>query len=206
MKITNFYRTTLLLSCLALMPRTIFPQVSVQQNGCSSLLAKIETSQSLNDGVLKSYTLEKLISEGVWTSVDKHHTRINTSEFINLPKGVYRVKLVSHRSNGPELLISNSVNMSDCLLSEKQISSELEVFVWPNPATDIVTVKIVSVFNAENPAYVSIFNSVGALIDEKIMLNDITTLSTNYLPSGIYYISVRNGSKIFAHKKFILNK
>jgi len=206
MKITAFYTTTFLLSCLALIPRTIFPQVLVQQNGCSSLLAKIETPQSVNDDVLKSYTLEKLISEGVWGSVDKHHTRINTSEFIDLQKGVYRVKLISHRSNSTELLISNPINMSDCLLSENQISRELEVFVWPNPASDIVTVKIVSGLNAENPTYMSIFNSVGVLIDEKIILNDITTLSTNHLSSGIYYISIQNNSKNFAHKKFILNK
>jgi hypothetical protein len=70
---------------------------------------------------------------------------------------------------------------------------ELEVSVYPNPATDFV--KIVNAYGCE----ISIYNSIGTMVKQIVNANsefDTCTIDVSDLPTGVYYVSIRNNSNV----------
>lgn len=70
---------------------------------------------------------------------------------------------------------------------------ELEVSVYPNPATDFV--KIANAFGCE----ISIYNSIGTMVIPTVNANsefDTCTIDVSELPTGVYYVSIRKNGNV----------
>ncbi len=70
---------------------------------------------------------------------------------------------------------------------------DLEVSVYPNPATDFV--KIANAYGCE----ISIYNSIGVMVKSTIKANsefDTCTIDVSDLPTGVYYVSIRNNGNV----------
>ncbi|MCL2436084.1 MAG: T9SS type A sorting domain-containing protein [Lentimicrobiaceae bacterium] len=72
------------------------------------------------------------------------------------------------------------------------------VIVYPNPATEAINIKFDAFLHGEKA--ISVFNVNGKMIQNLITTNDFLTLNINDLPSGTYFLSVRNGENVFVRK------
>jgi poly(hydroxyalkanoate) depolymerase family esterase len=68
--------------------------------------------------------------------------------------------------------------------------------VYPNPATDIITIST----NGVGPFEAKLYNSIGTLILVKEFNNDITKLDIHTLPSGLYLLNLKTKQGITAHR------
>jgi hypothetical protein len=66
--------------------------------------------------------------------------------------------------------------------------------VHPNPFTDEITIR--SFHETGSEIRLELFNSIGKLIKSKILLNQITTLTVEDIPSGFYYIRFTGENQI----------
>lgn len=71
---------------------------------------------------------------------------------------------------------------------DNYINEDESILVWPNPVTDIVHIKSTSEFNK-----LTVFDQVGKMILNKIIVGDVVDIST--LNSGIYIFKFSNTSK-----------
>ena len=85
---------------------------------------------------------------------------------------------------------SNTINIIDGTLGMNQNNIAFEIFLFPNPASEIVTVNI-----PDNVLFkkVSIFNNLGQLVSKF----DTTTLYVEKLTSGLYYVQIETNLGIF---------
>ena len=91
-----------------------------------------------------------------------------------------------------------TLNVSTCTGIDEVINNNL-FSIYPNPANDILNVELGDV--NENST-IQIINALGEVVLSEVVLSNSTTLKTNNLTSGVYFIKVesKNGSAI---KKFI---
>ena len=59
--------------------------------------------------------------------------------------------------------------------------------VYPNPVTDILTIKS----NSDNFHY-QLFNNSGQIIEQKIIMNMFENIDFSVYPNGIYYLIINN--------------
>ena len=85
---------------------------------------------------------------------------------------------------------SNTINIIDGTLGVSQNNFDFDIFLFPNPASEIVTVNI-----PDNMLFkkVSIFNNLGQLVSKF----DTTTLDVEKLTSGLYYVQIETNLGIF---------
>ncbi len=76
--------------------------------------------------------------------------------------------------------------------------------MYPNPFESNITIDY-QVVNAENrPTKLSVFNSIGNLVEELELSSVNGTISIgNKLPSGIYFVKINNGSQFSTTKRII---
>ncbi|KJD34904.1 hypothetical protein PW52_12395 [Tamlana sedimentorum] len=69
------------------------------------------------------------------------------------------------------------------------ISTEIDMLIYPNPTTDFVTLKSTGLnFNNENS--LRVFDYQGKLISKQAITQNKTQINLNYLNTGLYIIQV----------------
>lgn len=99
--------------------------------------------------------------------------------------------LVSSSKNGNEWLFNGFVQPSMGFVSMKGIISSIELQIFPNPFTDIITVKCK---DCENLIF-QLVDISGKFFNEEIVnnnFNDSYQINTSLLNSGIYLFIVKN--------------
>ncbi|MCB9314858.1 MAG: T9SS type A sorting domain-containing protein [Lewinellaceae bacterium] len=183
-------------------------QVSVFQTSCSGLQAKLEafTTSNSNDE-LSSYTLEVLKDEGLWVSSAKNHTFLAVSEFENLQKGIYRVKVVVADADNRNLLISDPIAINGCPFAPGNATNEIAISLRPNPASTKLEIQILSgLISSDLPATLDIIDGLGHTVESMKLISANTTISVAHLPAGIYFISIKNNSNLSAFEKLVIKK
>jgi len=71
------------------------------------------------------------------------------------------------------------------------------ILLYPNPATTTLTVQLK---NMEFPQEISIYNVLGLLVKKDVLTNEITTLSVESLPVGMYMVTIVTNDKRFSYK------
>ena len=144
------------------------------------------------------FTVEKSIDAKNWEKVNSTSgagnsiTTINYVDFDNQPfKGVSYYRLKQTDFNG------------DYVYSEIRVielKKELELRVYPNPATESFTVELSLLEDAE----IKITNELGQIIKTK-KLNDFNriTFDSSSMSSGIYFIQVISNDSVFLEKIII---
>ncbi|MDR1973587.1 MAG: autotransporter-associated beta strand repeat-containing protein [Bacteroidales bacterium] len=73
-----------------------------------------------------------------------------------------------------------------------------QVVIYPNPATDLVTVK-----GVETTGIIAIYNASGAQVMCRKITSPLETVSVTHLPAGMYMVRVAEGQKVKAMKLLI---
>lgn len=76
-----------------------------------------------------------------------------------------------------------------------------EIKIYPNPATDILNIKITN-FNRDNSLRISFFDLSGRLLINKMAREETTTLDISPYSSGIYILKLQ-GKEIYSDWKII---
>jgi hypothetical protein len=80
-------------------------------------------------------------------------------------------------------------SVSLCLGYNEIYNKNLEnLYIYPNPFSSNIT--IVNPLNFAEMK-ILIFNSIGELLDDKIVFNNKTEINLNHLPNGVYFINVK---------------
>jgi hypothetical protein len=93
---------------------------------------------------------------------------------------------------------------------KQSIPSSLNFRIYPNPASNYIIISFSTPVDIKQ-AYISLYNSSGQIVAERILNNPSTTrLNFDYLPTGVYFISVKttdfNGiQQIGSSKVLIVN-
>lgn len=74
------------------------------------------------------------------------------------------------------------------------------ISVYPNPSHDVF--KFVLSKPASN-AVLQIYNSVGDLVGEQTVVNDVNTLNIKDQPNGLYYVKVMSENKLISSQKIV---
>ena len=81
------------------------------------------------------------------------------------------------------------------------VSSNLDVYIYPNPTTNKLTVN----YNGEitNPLYIVVYDNLGRKALSTTSLTNSSTLNLKGLSPGLYYIQISNGTKFLSQKTII---
>lgn len=82
----------------------------------------------------------------------------------------------------------------------KESEIERSFCVFPNPATTSITIQTPS---GNGSKMIYFYNSIGKLVVQKIISEDIYTLDLNNFPKGIYFVKLINGANIQTEKLII---
>jgi hypothetical protein len=81
----------------------------------------------------------------------------------------------------------------DGAINSQLQKSAAEVIVYPNPVSSDLTIRITSL-NKE--ATVQLFNALGSMLLSRKLTNNTSTISMKELPSGLYFVQIKNGQQI----------
>jgi autotransporter-associated beta strand protein len=102
-----------------------------------------------------------------------------------------------HLNHGDHVGVCDTYAASRMATGTDEQMAGNRVIVYPNPASETVTIKIERV-HAE--AVVCLFNANGQRIYSDRMTGTAKTIPVNTLPAGVYYLQVKNGAEIIMKK------
>jgi len=107
--------------------------------------------------------------------------------------------LANSGSNPGSVLKLDDLEFSGGDVSVGEIISNDLFSMYPNPASEVVTLNLES--NSNYSFYV--YNVIGKLVDSRVNANGPTELNVSELPKGTYLIRISSGNKMFTEKLII---
>ena len=91
----------------------------------------------------------------------------------------------------------------DVMVSIENIEKENEVFLFPNPANNILNARFKNPVEGKLNVFIS--NVQGSIISNNVFegVNQQLQLNTSELSSGIYFVQIRTGEKVFTEKVIV---
>ncbi|MBV6460527.1 MAG: hypothetical protein HJHJAOHD_00642 [Flavobacteriales bacterium] len=83
---------------------------------------------------------------------------------------------------------------------ENIIAENSLIKIYPNPAAEIVVVELPE----DTMLYISVYNSIGQLVLEKVTKNKVTNIDITNLPNGTYNVKARGDNIVFNTKLIII--
>ena len=105
--------------------------------------------------------------------------------------GCYGVKTVSTRAI--DSLAKNGILFNNAFANVNEIQSEGLISIYPNPSTGNI-----SITSNDNINSVTITNTNGQVVKNKMMMSSMNNLDINNLDKGIYFVTcvLNNGRKL----------
>ena len=134
-------------------------------------------------------------------------------ELSNISAGTYNLIIdkIGFETSITEITIGeDAVIEQDIILSPSEPNSVNDAYdndfnleVYPNPATDLVTVKF---DNTNSDALVSLLSYTGIELQSNLLVNNqgLLIIHTNEFPTGVYFIKVQKGNNISVKPIMIL--
>lgn len=97
--------------------------------------------------------------------------------------------------------VAATVTVSTCT-NTKELANDIGVSLYPNPASDKITIMI-SGENLQEPPTMEIFNSLGKIVYSKTLLSKQADVAVSDLAAGVYTLKISNGLQGALVKKFI---
>jgi hypothetical protein len=156
-------------------------------------------------GMIALYTIERdNVGKGLATTeVQNILSNLVASEH-GIATDIAKTKLISSSSRSNE--ISFTRWQYDPLKfrkeNEKETAVENEIFIFPNPATDVINVSMSQFTDGANTT-LFIKNMEGKILSQHKLSFAASQISIADLPTGMYYIQVEANGKSLEAKKFI---
>jgi hypothetical protein len=95
----------------------------------------------------------------------------------------------------------------DPRLKEEPVGSQAyKLNIYPNPATNFITVEL-TLYNENEPIQLDVYNLLGNKIQSHLLdKKEGLTISTEHLPNGIYFLVLRTDKKIIERQKVIISR
>jgi len=170
------------------LPDSLFALSGVGVDSICSLQWQVSADTSV-----KNYTVERSTNGDDFKEIakmvsGKHKSPVNIYLYIDLKptKGTnyYRIKKTDDHGHG---VYSKIVVI--------KLEQPLQLTVYPNPATQNVTVSGFPPVKGQGAAYLQLLNNNGKVLDEKISAGSTCTFNISKLPNGIYNIVVTASGK-----------
>ncbi len=97
--------------------------------------------------------------------------------------------------------VQQAIEVSEDLSMEHFNPKNLQIVVYPNPSTSFVNLEIKD-FGSENLSY-ELYDLNGRSIDAKNVVNNLTKIDLDRLPSTIYFLSIKQEGKQIKNFKLI---
>jgi PKD repeat protein len=115
---------------------------------------------------------------------------IDLTDYAN--ESYVRIKIMNVTDGGNYLYIDD-INVGDENLSINEISKTNQFSIYPNPSNGTFKIKMEQSSNSKN--VVSIYSSLGVLIQHKSIPKNTTEIEISSLPKGIYFVGVDNSDE-----------
>jgi len=173
-----------------------YPRFAIKwhQAGDQLTLSSAQTTTASITPLFKvTYELEIIYNDDSKEIVPFYHDETNKQFVYNVPDG----KTVRSINFDPNywLLATATVTFNPDAIED---FSNGGIIIYPNPATEVVNIRFNASLHGEKA--ISLFNINGKMIQNLTTTNDFCTLIVNDLPSGTYFLSVRNGENVFVRK------
>lgn len=135
----------------------------------------------------------------------------NGSSWVDISNGLPNTEIITRLIKKGNVLFAGTafsgVYKNGTLLSdETSLADEASISVYPNPASDLITVDLLNKNKA--PEYYEISNTLGALVQgDRIENSNTFSINVNNLPHGVYFLSLfdKDGSITLSKKRFLVN-
>jgi hypothetical protein len=123
---------------------------------------------------------------------------------VNTLPGLANGTLINNRAGvyfdvNPVVMTNTVSNYIGCTpASVANVVNENPIEVYPNPATDVLILKL----NGSDYKTLSIYNSMGTELMRSAIINPSTNIDISSLAPGVYYIRL-NGSESSIARKFV---
>ncbi|MCX6209256.1 MAG: T9SS type A sorting domain-containing protein [Bacteroidetes bacterium] len=82
-------------------------------------------------------------------------------------------------------------------------SDKPTISLYPNPTKDFISIRLNKIMPNSK---LIIVNNIGEMIQQIQLVNNITTISTNGLASGMYFIQILENSELINSLPFVISK
>lgn len=97
---------------------------------------------------------------------------------------------------------SNTTVPCDYTVSIKQNNISKEIVVYPNPAFEMISIRIKSINTTSQETIFSVYDVLGNLVHQMSILNKENSVDISSLPSGIYFYTLKSNNH-FVDGKFV---
>jgi hypothetical protein len=177
-----------------------FAQLSLSIDGCNNLLVASTPNARATMQDHCTYVLEKMTTPGIWESMHKKFEISNTTSFLKVSYGTYRVKLVINSNLAGTVslpVFSNIVEVRDCNTKKSFVALKTS----PNPAIDNLNVTISSF---EGEEIFVLYDIMGLKVKSANFSGTQLTISIETLPPGIYFAIVELNATSIARQKIVI--
>ena len=135
------------------------------------------------------YVLEKSVDAKTWQTIAHIRSELSPCyDYIDLQlKDGISYYRIAHKSQGQLLAVSDAKWI--------KTTNADKLYIWPTPANDILHIRSPFV-----NGHMNIIDSDGRLVRKIAIVDFITEVPLQALPSGIYFIQVRHGKDLLVEK------
>ncbi|WMI69640.1 S8 family serine peptidase [Mangrovimonas sp. YM274] len=173
----------------------------LEDNPIAILVNDLDVRVTNTDNTYLPWKLDPAFPNGGATKADNTVDNIEKIEVDN-PSGEYTVT-VSHKGTleGDVQDFSIVITGIDATLGVDDNQAQ-NVAVWPNPAKDVINLKLTSV---ENNSNVSLYDIHGRMVYQSELKSSslLHTINVKEFASGVYFLNVENGAQTF-NKKIVI--
>lgn len=101
----------------------------------------------------------------------------------------------THLSHGDQLGVCSAAPKAGS--AKKNVLVASPAILYPNPVTASLNIRVGA---TEEGATIKLYNATGAIVLAQHLTSSVTTISTDTLPAGVYYVQVVNGRQITTEK------
>jgi hypothetical protein len=149
-------------------------------------------------------TLPKLLGDSIcFWSTQAGKVPVNTTWILQSNDTWSSAQALYSPQSGPAFIISSAIYPKICLLNSiHEAAKPIPFAVWPNPATEILTV--VNQENTQNCTQYSIFSINGIEVMKGFLNNSLTTsIDVNTLKPGFYIIRFSGSNSTYSERLII---
>lgn len=126
-----------------------------------------------------------------WTSFNIPLTTYTIADSASITIGAYNVNSYSGMPHGNSVLYVDNLSFDNLITSISEPTSENITFsLYPNPASDIVTLNIDNMNNTD--LTLNIYNVTGTLVKSEMLKQNQQQINTGNLNNGIYMIEIKS--------------
>jgi hypothetical protein len=113
--------------------------------------------------------------------------------------------VIAADGNGCSITTILTQNVSFCTSITKQIDNEnLSFNIYPNPNQGTITITLAQNYLSETKTFkIQILNTLGQIILDEKLNNQITTIDLHHLANGIYFVVGQQNNSLFTQKMII---